>query len=98
MASYSMPMKPRQCWPAHSAPMGVGDAVDHHEFFDRRPRQPSQNGGRVAGLAVSAAVPGMVVDQHRDLYGLQVLCGHTAPGVLLRTTLRSAPAPQSLGR
>jgi len=55
---------------------GVGAAMDYRQLFDRRPRQPSQNGGRVAGLAVSAAVPGMVVDQHRDLYGLQVLCGH----------------------
>ena len=55
---------------------GVGSAMYHHELFDRRPRQPSQNGGRIAGLAVFAAVPGMVVDQHRDLYGLKVLCGH----------------------
>lgn len=55
---------------------GVGAAMDYRQLFDRRPRQPSQNGGRIAGLAVFAAVPGMVVDQHRDLYGLQVQCGH----------------------
>jgi len=76
--------------------MGVGAAMDHHELFDRRPRQPSQNGGRIAGLAVFAAVPGMVVDQPGTCLASRSCVG-TAPGVLLRTTLEVSPSPAIAG-
>ena len=75
---------------------GVGAAMDYRQLFDRRPRQPSQNGGRIAGLAVFAAVPGMVVDQPGTCMACRSSVG-TAPGVLLRTTLEVSPSPAIAG-
>ena len=44
---------------------GVGAPVDHHQLLDWRIRESFDDGGRVSGKAVLAAVFGVVIDQYR---------------------------------